>query len=179
MKLNISEEIEIPEEIDVDVSSGAIKIADKKNSVNIKTIFSAKKEGNKIIIKKEKATKRDKRIIKTGIAHIKNAIAGLKKSYAYKLHICSVHFPMNVSVHEKEVIIKNFLGEVKERKAKILEGVNVKIDKEFVIVEGHNKEKVGQTAANIENAARIRARDRRVFQDGIFIVEKEKGVRKN
>ena len=34
------------------------------------------------------------------------------------------------------------------------------------------KEKVGQTSANIERACRIRGRDRRVFQDGIYIVEK-------
>ena len=41
-----------------------------------------------------------------------------------------------------------------------------------VIVTGADIEKVGQTAANIERACRIRKRDRRVFQDGIYIVAK-------
>ena len=42
-----------------------------------------------------------------------------------------------------------------------------------VVVTGINKESVGQTAANIEQATRIKARDPRVFQDGIYVVGKE------
>ncbi|HUW66848.1 MAG TPA: 50S ribosomal protein L6, partial [Candidatus Nanoarchaeia archaeon] len=35
-----------------------------------------------------------------------------------------------------------------------------------------NKEYVGQTAANIQQATKIRRFDPRVFQDGIYVVEK-------
>jgi large subunit ribosomal protein L6 len=41
-----------------------------------------------------------------------------------------------------------------------------------VTVSGSDREKVGQTAANIEMACKIKKRDRRVFQDGIYIVSK-------
>ena len=41
-----------------------------------------------------------------------------------------------------------------------------------VIVSGADIEKVGQTAANIERSCKIRKRDRRVFQDGIYITSK-------
>ena len=32
---------------------------------------------------------------------------------------------------------------------------------------------MGQTAANIENATRVRKRDPRVFQDGIYLFERD------
>ena len=41
-----------------------------------------------------------------------------------------------------------------------------------IIVEGVNLDDVSQTAANIEIATRILYRDRRRFQDGIFITSK-------
>ena len=45
-------------------------------------------------------------------------------------------------------------------------------NKTDVVVKGADREKVGQTAANIERACRIKKRDRRVFQDGVYIVSK-------
>ena len=41
-----------------------------------------------------------------------------------------------------------------------------------VIVTGIDKELVGQTMANIEQATKVRGFDIRVFQDGIYLVEK-------
>ena len=155
-----------------------IKKKKGEQEVERKLEYGVKKEGNKLIIEIEKGSKKDKKLIKTTAAHIRNMISGLEKRFVYKLQICSVHFPMNVSVSGNEVIIKNFLGERKERKAKILPGVEVKVEGDTVIVESCDKEKAGQTAANIEQATKIKKRDRRIFQDGIFIIEKEKGRRK-
>ena len=45
-------------------------------------------------------------------------------------------------------------------------------EQDDVTVTGSDREKVGQTAANIERACKIKKRDRRVFQDGIYIVSK-------
>jgi hypothetical protein len=56
---------------------------------------------------------------------------------------------------------------------KILPSVKVEVKKQEVIVSGIDIEAVGQTAANIEQATRITGKDSRVFQDGIYIVEKK------
>ena len=70
--------------------------------------------------------------------------------------------------------ITNLFGEKVPRIASLPWSPNdVKVEvknKVDVIVSGSDIEKVGQTAANIERACRIRKRDRRVFQDGIYIV---------
>ncbi|MBI2078742.1 MAG: 50S ribosomal protein L6, partial [Euryarchaeota archaeon] len=58
------------------------------------------------------------------------------------------------------------------RKATILPGVKVDVKGDQVTVTGIDLEKVSQTAANIETATHIRNRDIRVFQDGIYIVQK-------
>ena len=69
--------------------------------------------------------------------------------------------------------IDNFLGERSPRKAKIIgDDVKVSVKGEDVTITGINKEHVGQTMANIEQATKIKGRDPRIFQDGIYLVDK-------
>jgi len=178
VRKKVLEIIEIPEGIEVEIKDRVIKVSKNSEKLERKIEYNVRKENNKLILECENATKREKKLIKTTAAHIRNLIEGLEKKFVYKLQICSVHFPMNVSVSGNELIIKNFLGETKERKAKILDGVEVTIEGDIISVKSGDKEKAGQTAANIEQATRIKNRDRRIFQDGIFIIEKEKGKRK-
>jgi large subunit ribosomal protein L6 len=172
------ETIEIPEGVSVDIDGNLVKITRGQEKVERRTSYPAIKEGSKIIIGCEKPTKKDKRLIKSTSAHLKNLLSGLGEKYVYKLQICSVHFPISAAVKGEDFVIKNFLGEVKERTGRILDGVNVKVEKDIVTVESADKEKAGQTAANIERATKITKRDRRIFQDGIYIIEKQKGVKK-
>jgi len=55
---------------------------------------------------------------------------------------------------------------------KILPGVEVEVDKEWVTLWSTDKELAGRTAADFERVTKIRKRDRRVFQDGIYITNK-------
>jgi large subunit ribosomal protein L6 len=81
---------------------------------------------------------------------------------------------MTLAVNGDIFNVNNYFGERVPRAAKILNGVNVKVsNKTEITVSGIDKEAVGQTAANIERCTTIKNRDRRVFQDGIYLLNKE------
>jgi large subunit ribosomal protein L6 len=177
MKIDLIKKIEIPEEVTLNIEKNIIKIKGPKGE-NEKKIFhprvSIKKENNEIILESKKSSKREKKMINTLRAHISNIIKGAKDGYEYQLKICSGHFPMNVSIQNKFVIIKNFFGEKVPRKAKILDNVEVKIEGDIIKVKGTDKENVSQTASNIEQSTRRTGFDRRIYQDGIWITNKGK-----
>ena len=66
------------------------------------------------------------------------------------------------------------MGEKIPRLAKISPGVDVKIEGDMITVSGFDREKVGQSAANIELATRRPGFDKRIFQDGCYIVSKSR-----
>ena len=119
------------------------------------------------------ADRRKKALVGTIAAHIRNMIKGSNEGCKYMLKICSGHFPMNVSMSGNEFIISNFLGEKTPRKLKIKDGATVKLNGTEVVVESSNKEIAGQVSADIETLAKVRGRDKRIFQDGIYIVYKD------
>ena len=174
-KETFKEQIEIPEDVVVSIEGNIVKVKGPKGE-NQRSLFnpslSILKEGKNIVLTSNDNTKREKKLIKTFSAHIENLINGALKNYTYKLKICSGHFPMNVSVEGNFVLIKNFFGEKIPRKAKILPNVDVKVEGDEILVEGIDKEATGQTASNIEIATRRVNFDRRVFQDGIYIINK-------
>jgi large subunit ribosomal protein L6 len=99
-------------------------------------------------------------------------LVGVTKGFRYELKVVYSHFPIKTLVKADKFIIENFLGEHSARKALILPGTNVEIKADRIILTGIDLEKVAQTAANIELATKIKDRDRRVFQDGIYITKK-------
>jgi large subunit ribosomal protein L6 len=175
MKKEIFQEIEIPEGVEANIDGNSITIkgskGENKRTFNI-TNLVFEKRGNKIIVGNKKATKKDKRMMNTIKAHIKNMIKGVQEKFEYKLKVCFSHFPITVELKGNEGIIKNFLGEKTPRKMKIKEGADVKIDKDIITVTSTDKEIAGKVAADFERATWIRMRDRRIFQDGIFITSK-------
>ena len=177
MKDLIKQEIEIPEGIEVKVDNNIITIKGSKGEIS-RNLVSRKVnlsiEEKKIIVStKNKATKREKAVVGTFTAHIKNMIKGANEGHTYKLKICSGHFPMNVSISGEEFIVKNFLGESIPRKLKINKEVSVKIEDKDVVVESINKELAGQTASSIEELTKRKGFDTRIFQDGIYIYFKD------
>ncbi len=117
--------------------------------------------------------KKQKAMVGTMTSHLTNMIDGVTTGYTYVMKMVYSHFPIQLRIDGNKFTIGNFLGEKKDRMAKIIDGVDVEINGDMVVVTGINKESVGQTAANIEQATKIKSRDPRVFQDGIYVVGKE------
>lgn len=116
--------------------------------------------------------KRAKALLHTWERHVANLAGGVTKGFEAKMKAVAAHFPMKVQAREHELLIENFLGEKHPRSAPLVPGVTAVVDGEFVILSGFDVELVGQSAANIERATKIRDYDPRVFQDGIYIIER-------
>ncbi len=176
--VHVYKEVEIPEGVSVEVDGLKVRVSGPKGVLerdfsHARNIL-LRREGSKVVVEAYFARRREKALVGTIAAHIKNMIRGVTKGYRYKLKIVFSHFPVTVVVDEKErvVRIKNFLGEKADRIARIVgDDVKVRVEDDDVIVEGIDKEHVGQTAANIELATKVKDKDRRVFGDGIYIYD--------
>ena len=170
------EEVVLPEGVTVQISGLKVTIQGKKGTLN-RTFkvpnVKIRSQNGKIILTALKNSQREKRAIGTITAHLQNMVTGVVNGHEYKLKICSGHFPMNVVVSGTEFSIKNFLGEKYPRKLTIKQGVTVKVQGTEVVVDSTDKELAGQTAASIEILTRIKGRDRRIYQDGIYIINKD------
>jgi large subunit ribosomal protein L6 len=111
-------------------------------------------------------------MVGTLASHIRNMCKGVAEGYEYRMKVVFSHFPIQLKLQGTTLVIDNFLGEKQSRFARIEPGVAAQVGNDAVTLSGIDKEKVGNSAANIEHATRIRNRDPRVFQDGIYIVER-------
>jgi len=175
--------IEIPEGIQVEIIDGKrVVVRGPKGSVekdfSKAPVYLSLGDGEVVVEVRWKG-KRGFALLNTILSHLRNMFTGVTKGYVYKLKAYYIHFPIDVYVDGEYVVIKNFVGERGLRKAKILPGVKVEVVKKGgdidLIVTGIDKEAVGQTAANIMQATKIKNKDPRVFLDGIYLYEKGVG----
>ena len=135
---------------------------------NPKILRVEKKDNEAIVSSNLKKTKRVRAVINAFEAHLKNMIQGVQKGFEKKLVCVFAHFPVSMEVKESEFVIRNFLGEKTLRKAQIVGSAKVEVKGNEIMVKGVNKEDVGQTAGNIIASTKVKEKDIRVFQDGIY-----------
>lgn len=133
-------------------------------------------DGSKVTIKSQGRRKRDYAILHTARSIIRNICEGLVEGYTVKMKVVFAHFPITVKVDGKTVLIENFQGEHAPRTAKIVGDVKVSPKGDDVILTGRVLTDVTQTAANIEQNTKVKNKDHRVFLDGIYVYEKNKGI---
>jgi len=177
--VEISKSIQIPEDVEVTIEGRKAIVKGSKGTLTRDFSYapiSIELNDKTIRIWAEWPRKKEAALVGTVYSHIQNMIIGVQKGFTCKLKIVFSHFPISVKVKEKTVSIENFTGERNPRKAKILGDVQVKVQSEDIIVQGINLEDVSQTAANIEQATKVKKKDPRVFLDGIYVYERSEGL---
>jgi len=172
---SIDLEIEIPAGLEVSVNGDTVKVKGPKGEISKKLkldFIGLEKKDNKVLLTSKENRKFNKAVLGAAKAKIDNMINGVTNGVTYKMKIVYSHFPMSAKVGGDKLVIDNFLGEKYPRKAPLLTNVTVEVKGQDVTVKGIDKEFVSQTAASIEQTTRIKGRDLRVFQDGIYITEK-------
>ena len=172
----ITREIEIPPKVKVVQKDDIVRVSGPLGELERK--FSHPKitvrvDKKNITVNCNLPRRKEYALIGTWNAHLNNMINGVTKGFKCNMKIVYSHFPIKTSVKGEEFIIENFIGEKHPRKCRLLTGTKVTISGDQVNITGPDIEKVMQTAANIEQCTRIRGFDNRVFQDGIYIVNRE------
>jgi large subunit ribosomal protein L6 len=170
--------IEIPENVAVNVKGKTVQVSGDKGRLvrDFQGPISIRLEGSSVSVESQWPRKREAALVGTICSHIRNMITGVTEGFTYRLKIVFSHFPISVKVDGEKVIIDNFTGERSSRVAKIVGDTKVTVESEDVVLQGVNIEDVSQTAANIEQATKVKKKDPRVFLDGIYVYERKRGM---
>ena len=175
----ISRTIQAPEGVTINLEGKKVTVKGAKGTLKRDFSFipiSINAEGNTVRVWAEWPRKKEAALIGTIHSHIQNMISGVQKGFTYKIKIVFSHFPISVKVQGQTVLVENFTGERRARRAKILGDVKVKVEAEDVVVRGLNLEDVSQTAANIEQVTKVKRKDPRIFLDGLYVYERNEGM---
>jgi large subunit ribosomal protein L6 len=173
---NYSETVELPEKVSAQVADGMVTVKGPKGELsrsfrNPKIAVAT--EGGEVKFTAALFTKKEKTQLGTFIAHLKNMLKGVTEGHEYTLKVCSGHFPMNVTCTNNQLIVKNFLGEKVPRILRLGTSVKVIVEGDKITVQSISKDGAAQTAASMELLTRRTSFDKRIFQDGIYIVNKD------
>ena len=132
---------------------------------------------NKLRVRKWFGNRKEISAIRTVCSHVENLIKGVTKGYRYKMRSVYAHFPINISLQEKNTVVevRNFLGEKIIRRVPLPEGVSASMStaqKDELIVDGNDIQLVSQAAARIQQCTTVKNKDIRKFLDGIYVSEK-------
>lgn len=171
--------VKVPEGVEVSINGRTVTVKGPKGTLTrdfSNAPITIKHQSNEISVEATWPRKKEAALVGTVCSHIQNMLTGVTKGFTYKLKAIFAHFPISVKVKGDTVLIENFTGERSPRISKIKGDAKVTVKGEDVIVQGINLENVSQTAANMEQATKVKLKDPRVFLDGVFIYERLEGM---
>jgi large subunit ribosomal protein L6 len=167
--------VSIPPGVKVEIAGAVLKVKGPKGQLERSVRFpqiTTSIDGQELMFSTSSERKNVNAMVGTFAAHAANMVKGVTTGFEYRMKVVYSHFPIQLKLQAGKLEINNFLGEKKARYATIVNGVTIKIGNDEILLTGIDKELLGTTFANIEHATKIRNRDPRVFQDGIYIVER-------
>lgn len=177
----------IPEGVEVKVAARVVSVTGPLGSLTQEFKYQAVdmslcEEDDKKVLKVDIwfGNRENVAALRTVTSHIENMITGVTVGFKYIMRSVYAHFPINLSSvkeGDNEVVeIRNFLGEKRVRRVKLLDGVKyVKTAdvKDSIEISGIDIKKVSLSCALISQSCNVRKKDLRKFLDGIYVSKKE------
>jgi large subunit ribosomal protein L6 len=156
--------ITIPENVTIELSENKVTVKGPNGQVEktFTPVVSLSLSGKELSIKGGKS------FVNTVESLINSMVIGVTDGFKKELKVVYAHFPVSIEVKGKEISIKNFQGEKKPRSAQLVGDTKVVAKGQQLTITGPDKQAVGQTAANLIGATRIKDKDDRIFQDGVY-----------
>ena len=122
--------VAIPDGVTVQVSGTKVSAKGPKGSVErdfrVKGLV-LKLEGKEVTVGKAEGSVLGKMMLNTVSAHIRNICEGAKNGYTKKMQVIYSHFPISLEVKGSTLVVKNFLGEKRNRESKIIGSTKVEV----------------------------------------------------
>jgi len=183
--IHSAETLDIPEGVKLHIKTRVITVEGPRGKLvkdlsHLAVVFGQPKK-NTISIEIHHGNRKNVATLRTVRSIINNLIVGVTKGFKYKMRYVYAHFPINVNLDKNkdtglfEVEIRNFIGEKYVRRVMMQSGVDVEISKsqkDELVLTGNSLEHVSQSAADIQQACKVRNKDIRKFLDGLYVSEK-------
>lgn len=139
--------VEIPAQVQVELSKDKCTV--KKGNVTLSTLITGEVQvtvdDGKVWVKPANDSKRARTMWGTVRSNIRNLMIGVSEGFTKTLEIKGVGYRAAVAGN----ILSLSLGFSHEIKYVVPQGVEVKVDKQNIIISGANKQQVGQVAAEL------------------------------
>ncbi|WP_336001961.1 50S ribosomal protein L6 [Halorientalis halophila] len=168
-------ELQIPDEVSAEMDHLDLTVEGPNGSVTRRLWYpdvDVSVTDGAVVVESTESDAKTNSTIGTFESHVRNMFHGVTEGWEYEMEVFYSHFPMKVRVENGEVVIENFLGEKAPRRTTVHGDTDVSVDGEELTLSGPDIEAVGQTAADIEQLTRVKDKDVRVFQDGVYITAK-------
>src|ERR1700676_2517970 len=105
---NMDTSVELPKGVSAKYSDGSLLITGPLGKVNqdfSKIAVDLEIKDGSIKVVTHGARRENRAILNTAKSHVHNAVEGVTKGYQYKLKVIYAHFPVNIKIQGKRILV--------------------------------------------------------------------------